>query len=395
MIHLKVLLGLVLLSFWANSTSAQSERNLDSIKTITHTAYNYLNETRNLTLLKKSEFDTNQVLTLQHRYNYMKVDTGFAVRAHYHYTYNPKSKLGKYYTENLEHSSKPNRKYSKQESSFRSYDHKHKRKWVKLFKKNSSLLLRQTEKTFDENGHVTSTKTTNYNTSPPNTFNEKVDRNKAGNMTHWESFDDDGDTKMQARAFDATYKDDTILLSSSGYLYHNWNEVINKYDKKNQLIKSTSNTGIRRPTGKIKKNDQVLVIYKENKPYKSVEKKSGKTAKTILFVYEEGKEVQQITTTDTDKTYEEVKTYEYLDSAQLLLTQYTETLDSKPFLKKEITYDSLDFHITSYTEIEYRKNGKNWKTIKEYNKMGNLTRIRFYIADILNKEDIYEYTYHE
>jgi hypothetical protein len=391
MIHFKVLFVVLLLSFWTNSSIAQPQRNLDRVKTIIQTAYNYSGGAKNLTLVKKSEFDTNQVLVLQHRYNYMKVDTGFAVRAHYQYMYQAKSKLGNYYSENLEHSSKPNKKYTKQESSFRSYDDKHKRKWVKLFKKNSSLLLRQTEKTFDENGYVTSTKTTNYNTSPPSTFKENVSRNKSGNMTHWESFDDDGDIKMQARSFDATYKNDTILLSSRGYLYHNWNEVINKYDKKNQLRKTISNTGIRQSTGKIKRKDQVVVLYKENKPYKSVAKKLSKLAKTILFVYEEGKEIQQITT--TENTYEEVKTYEYLDSTQLLLTKYTETLDSKPFLKKEITYDSLSFQITSYTEIEVRKNGSKWKTIKEYNRRGNLIRIRFYIADILNKEDVYKYTY--
>lgn len=380
-----------LLSFFCAQLFGQAELNLDSVQSISHHSYSYANGQEELVLVKESVFDTNQILILQNRYNYMKVDTGFAVQTHYRYSYNPKSKFGNYYTENLAHSSKPNKKYSKQESSFKSYDHKFKREWVKTYKKNSTLLLRQTEKTFDENGYVTSTKTTNYGNSPTSSSTEKVERNAAGNMVRWESFDDDGDTKMQARSFEATYKNDTLLVYSSGYLYHNWNEVSNKYNGKNELKKTILTTGTRRSTGTINRDDQTIITYKNGKPFKSVEKKLGKVVKKISYLYEPGKEIQKITT--PKKSYTEVKTYTYLDSAQRLLTEYTETLEGKPFLKKELEYDTLSFKIKTYTEIEYRNNGKDWKTVKTYNDRGNLTKTSFYIADKLNKEDRYEYTY--
>ncbi|BDS14614.1 hypothetical protein [Aureispira anguillae] len=382
----------VLLAVLQQPLLGQSKLNLDSVATIVHTTYNFKNGVSNLSSIKESLFDTNAILIRQHRYNYMKVDTGFAARTHYYFTYNPTNKLGTYYTEQLTHESKPNKKYSKQESKFKSYDHKFKREWVKIFKKNSRLLLRQTQKTFDKNGFVTHTKTTNYSSSPPNSSTEKVQRNAAGNITHWESFDDDGDTKMQARSFNAKYKDDTLLLQSDGYLYHNWNQVINKYDRNNHLKKSISNIGTRNSNGKVKRTDQVITIYKNNLPFKRTEKKLRKTIKKVSYAFEDQKDIQNITTPKGN--YQEIKTYEYLDSNQQCLTLYTETLEGKPFLRKEITYDTATFKIHTHTEIEYRKNGKDWKTIKTYNQHGNYTQIDFYIANELKKRDVYNYTYH-
>ena len=180
--------------FCLNTNQAQPKRNLDSVQTIVHTTYNYKNDVPILSMVKKSILDTNSILIRQDRYNYMAVDTGFAPRTHYAFEYNPARKLGNYYTEQLTHGDKPKRKYSKQISKFKSYDHQHKREWVRLYKKNSALMLRQVEKTFDANGYPTRTKTTNYDTSPPNSSLEKVTRNALGDISNWESFDDDGDT---------------------------------------------------------------------------------------------------------------------------------------------------------------------------------------------------------
>lgn len=384
------LLLMMLFSFQVTSIG-QQQRNLDSLQTITHTVYKYKNNIPSLTTIKESVFDTNGIMIRQDRYNYMKVDTGFAPRTHYVFEYNPQKKLGNYYTEQLVHSEKPKRKYSKQVSKFKSYDHQHKREWVRLYKKNSHLMLRQIEKTFDTNGHTTRTKTTNYDTSPPNSSLEKVSRNAAGNIIKWESFDDDGDTKMQARSFLASYKNDSLLLQSTGYLYHNWNQVINKYDRNNQVKKNILRAGTRDSRGKVKRTDQTITIYKYNRPFKTVEKKLNKKTKTIFYRYEENKEIQAIVT--PEKSYEEVKTYTYLDSNQLFLTEYTETFEGKPFLKKQIEYDTATSKIKSYTEIEYRKNGKDWKTTKLYNQHGNYIEIDFFIADKLIKRDVYKYIY--
>ncbi|WMX14846.1 hypothetical protein [Aureispira sp. CCB-E] len=379
-------------NFWGSSSilNAQPQRNLDSVQTIIHTTYKYKNGVPQLSMTKESVYDTNAILIRQDRYHYMAVDTGFAPRTHYSFEYNPARKLGSYYTEQLTHSDKPKRQYSKQLSKFKSYDHEHKREWVRLYKKNSNLMLRQVEKTFDKNGFPTQTKTTNYDTSPPNSSLEKVSRNALGNITNWESFDDDGDTKMQARSFQATYKNDSLLLQSTGYLYHNWNQVINKYDRYNQLKKTILRAGTRDSNGKVKRTDQTITTYKYNLPVKTIEKRLNKKVKTITYTFNDNEEIQLVVT--PEKTYEEKKTYVYLDSSKQLLTTYTETLEGQPFVRKEITYDTTS-KIQTYTEIEYRKNGKDWKTVKTYNNRGNYTHIDFFIADKLNKRDVYTYTY--
>lgn len=381
---------LISYSFCLNSIHAQSKRNLDSVQTIVHTTYKYKNNISALSMVKESVFDTNSVLIRQDRYNYMTVDTGFAPRTHYTFEYNPTTKLGSYYTEQLTHGDKPKRKYSKQLSKFKSFDHQHKREWVRLYKKNSSLMLRQVEKTFDSNGYPTRTKTTNYDTSPPNSSLEKVSRNAHGDIISWESFDDDGDTKMQARSFLASYKNDSLLLKSTGYLYHNWNQVINKYDRNNQFKKTISRVGTRDSNGKVKRTDQTITTYKNNRPIKSVEKKLNKTIKTIVYSFEENEDRQLVVTPTA--TYEDKKTYTYLDSSKQFLIECTETFEGKPFLKTEIEYDT-SFRIKTHTEIEYRKNGKDWKTVKTYNVHGNYTQIDFFIANKLNKREIYEYAY--
>jgi len=376
--------------FCLNKIQAQPKKNLDSVQTIVHTTYKYKNEISTLSMIKKSILDTNTILIRQDRYNYMSVDTGFAPRTHYVFEYNPARKLGSYYTEQLTHGDKPKRKYSKQSSKFKSYDHQHKREWVRMYKKNSTLMLRQVEKTFNSNGYSTRTKTTNYDTSPPNSSLEKVSRNSLGNITNWESFDDDGDTKMQARSFEASYKEDSLLLQSSGYLYHNWNQVINKYDRNNHLKKNIVRAGTRDSYGKIKRTGQTIITYKYNLPLKMVEKKLKKTTKTIRYTFEENEAIQFIVTPTT--SYKEKKTYTYLDSSKQFLTVYTETLEGKPFLRTEIEYDTAS-KIKIHTEIEYRKNGKDWKTVKRYNSRSNCTQIDFFIANKLNKRELYEYTY--
>lgn len=381
---------LIAFFFCINTLKAQPKRNLDSVQTIVHTTYNYKGDAPILSMVKESILDTNSILIRQDRYNYMTVDTGFAPRTHYAFEYNPVRKLGNYYTEQLTHGDKPKRKYSKQITKFKSYDHQHKREWVRLYKKNSALMLRQVEKTFDANGYPTRTKTTNYDTSPPNSSLEKVSRNALGNISNWESFDDDGDTKMQARSFQASYKDDSLLLQSTGYLYHNWNQVINKYDRNNLLKKNILRAGTRNSNGKVKRTDQTITIYKNGRPFKMIEKKLNKTTKTIAYTFNENEEIQAVVTPTS--SYQEKKTYTYLDSSKQFLTVYTETLEGKPFLKIEMEYDTAS-RVKTHTEIEYRKNGKDWKTVKTYNEHGNYTQIDFFIANKLNKREVYKYTY--
>lgn len=389
---MKAFLPIFLLSFcWNKSLIAQSEGLKDSIQTIVQKTYEYNNDVAILSILKKSVYDTNQILTRQDRYNYISVDTGLAVGTHYWFEYNPKNRYGSYTNKTLAHSTLPNRKESQQLTEFRSFDHEHKREWIKTYKKDSKDLLRHIEQKFDAKGHSINSKMTNYETKTPSISTEKVQRNAAGNITFWESFDDDGDSKMQARSYQAEYKNDTIFLSSGGYLYNTWTAVVNKYNRKNELLKTTTSMGTRQSNGKIKITTQTVIDYSDNKPSKSITKNLNKVVETILFVYQDGKKIQQIST--PEKKYEWIESYTYLDSTATLLTSYTNIQEGKIFKKEELSYDSLN-QLVQHIEIEYRANGKDWKTITEYNSFGKVSRIRFYIADILNKEDIYKYEYH-
>lgn len=373
-----------------SNTWSQSDFNFDQVHKITQTTYDYKSVNPVQTILKNSVYDTNQVMIAQDRYNYFVVDTGIAVSTHYHFEYDPRYQSGSYFTEKPTHTSKPKREYSKQLTKFRTTKNPENRTWVKTYKENSKSLQRHTENKFDANGFLTETVITNYKTTPPTKHIEKVVRNKAGNMLQWQSFDDDGETKkMQARDFSATYKNDTLLLKSSGYLYNNWKSLTNKYSGKNELKKSIEFIGNRAPNGKIKKLDKNITIYKYGRPYKTVAKKLNKKVKTITYAYEPGSEIWTIVT--PNKTYTERKDSVFIDSLALL-TKYTETKEGQPFLEKNIVYDTTG-QMVMHTEIEYRKSGKDWKTIKEYNENGSLITKSFYVANKLRRRDTYEYEY--
>jgi hypothetical protein len=139
----------------------------------------------------------------------------------------------------------------------------------------------------------------------------------------------------------------------------------------------------------VKKLDKNITIYKYNRPYKTIEKKLNKKTKTITYTYEDGKEIWNVVT--PEKTYTERKDSTFLDSLRLL-TKYTETQKGQPFIEINIEYDT-SFQIQKHTEIEFRKSGKNWKTVKEYNSNGSLITKSFYVADKLRRKDVYQYEY--
>lgn len=379
-----------LLILGGTTIKAQADFNLDQVHKITQSTYDYKSSNPVQTILKYSVYDTNQVLVNQDRYNYFTVDTGIAVSTHYHFEYDPRYQTGTYFTEKPTHASKPKREYSKQLTKFRTTKNPENRTWIKTYKENSKSLQRHTENKFDTNGFLTETIITNYKTKPPTQHIEKVVRNNAGNMLQWQSFDDDGETKkVQARDFSATYKNDTLLLKSAGYLYNNWKSMANKYSGKNELKKSIEFIGNRAPNGKIKKLDKNITIYKNGRPYKTTAKKLNKKVKTINYAYAPGSEVWTVVT--PEKSYTERKDSVFIDSLGLL-TKYTETKEGNPFLEINITYDTTG-QIKQHTEIEYRKNGKDWKTVKEYNEHGSIVTKSFYVADKLRRKDTYQYEY--
>lgn len=361
---------------------------LDGVKHLWQETYNDANGNEVLTMRKEQELDTNSIVTEQKRYQYQQKDTGKAVRSYYFYTYNPRTRRGSYYTE---YTATEKKEATKQKTDFKAYKDHRQKEWVKHYKTNSQQVKKRIQRTFDANGAVLSTETTNYETSPSSSTLEKVQRNDAGNILRWESFDDDGDTKTQARAFTASYKDDTLLLESSGYLYFQWTGVKNRYNGKGELKKQIQSSGNRQSTGKIKKNRQTITWYKDGKPCKLMEKQLNKKTKTVVYTYSPDKVVEQVTT--PEKSYAEVKTYTYLDSARQYLSSYTETKEGKPFVEKTMVYDTATWTLQEHIEIEYRTNGKDWKTVHAYNNRGNLLEKRFYVANRLTKKDVLRYEY--
>lgn len=388
---MKLLFSLPL--FFVFSSLSYAQTKLDSVQQVHHYTYHYQQDKEELSKYRHSTYDTNQILVLQDRYHYFVVDTGRATSLHYHLEYDPRYLTGSYYTENLPHESKPNREYTKYLTKFRaSSNNPENRVSTKNYKANSTELLSQKENKFDERGNMTQTIITDYRTNPPTKYTENVKRNAAGNMIQWQSFDEDGDSKkMQARNFVASYRADTLLVQSTGYVYNNWKQTTNKYSGKNELKKSVQYIGSRAPNGKIKKLDQNSTTYKNNRPYKRIEKQLNRKVKTILYSYEAGKEIQQVTT--PTGSYTEVMDSVFL-SDTLLLSTYTETKEGKPFMKIEMQYDT-NYQVREHTEIEYRKNAKDWKTVQRFDANGYLTEKLFYIADELNKKETYTYVFFE
>ncbi|MCP4439845.1 MAG: hypothetical protein GY810_12950 [Aureispira sp.] len=379
------LLGLLLL---ATSLFSQDKLMLDSIQLIKQSTYEYKNDNKVLESYKESRFDTNQVMIEQNRYHYLATDTGLAVVTHYKLVYNPKTYLGSYYTERLPHAKRPKRKYSKKLTKYKSFDHETKKKWVKQYSKENKL-IKETRNSYNAQGLTIKSKITDHHSSPPTIHTDEVERNSAGKMTFWESHDDDGTGLKKVRQHEWTYLNDTLLLESSGYVYNNWTQIKNKY-KKGVLLKSTNEAGFRQSTGKVKLTHKVLKKYKDGRLVQELIFDMKKKEFTKTYVYEGD------LTTETIETKEGIKvnTVKEVYDGDLLIEEST-TEEGKPRLVERYTYDELTKTLLENIEIEYRKSGKEWKTITKYDSAGNLVSKTFYVNDKPVRVDAYEYVYYK
>lgn len=356
-------------------------------QTVQHN-YRYNNGQRQTSFVQTTKYDTNDFVIQQERYYYKSMDTGAVINRHYIFEYNPNSLLGSYYTEQL---AIGNQAYSIQKTTFKNYDRtSNKRYWVKTQKPNSKQLLRQVRYEYDKNGFLIGKEASDYTTNPASRSIEKVTRNDAGNMLTWVSYDDDGDTKTQARTFNASYLEDTLLLRSDDQLYYNYTTVINKYDKKRQLKKTDKKIGNYSTNGKVKYNNETKIIYKEGRPYKLTEKNFKKKVRAITYAYQPNEEIQYVVTPEKSYTERIVRTPH--PTLPNLFIKRTETKEGEPFVTELWTYDSTG-HLLNHTVLEKRSNGKDWKNEEQYNEHGDIIAKRLFVGNALKTEEIFEHTY--
>lgn len=355
----------------------------------THYNYHYNNGQRQISYIQKTKYDTNGIIIHQKRDFYQKSDTGAVINRHYLLEYNPNTLHGFYQTEKL---ALGNQAYSIQKTTFKNYNRSsNKRYWVKTQKPNSNNLLRQVRYDYDNNGYMIKKEANNYETNPTSSSIEKVTRNAAGNMLTWVSYDDDGDTKTQARSFSASYLDDTLLLRSDDQLYYNHTTVINKYTRKRQLKKTHKRVGSHSTKGKIKYNNETIIIYKKGQSHKLIEKSFKKKVKTIIYAYLPNEEIQHVTT--PKKSYTERQHTVYHDQFTDFPIKRTETKEGAPFLTETWIYEDNTGQLLSHIMTEKRSNGKDWKKEVLYNEQGDIITKRFFVGNVLKIEEVYDHLY--
>jgi hypothetical protein len=378
---------ILVLMMLSNSLFAQEELK-DSLKTIVVKTYR---GNEQLKSLKISQYDTNQIMIQQDRWDYIKVDTGRWAKRHYYYTYNPNTRLGEFYTE---HHQKDGSSTKKHLHKFKSFRHRLKDKaWIKLYGEDGKV-LRETQNSFDQNGFLTKVYTKDYSYKPTLIHTEAVQRNDLGLMLKWESYDEDGDGKKKVREMNWSYKEDSILVESSGYVFNNWKETINEFDKKTGLIKKQTQTyGYRQDDGTIIRNHKNISQYKDEQKIKMIEYEHKKKFATHRFEYEGDSEIQRIDYKDK-KMADEVYLFKTVKDSLGRSLLYEESLNDA--LKEKIVYSySSEGTLTKKEDYEYRKNGTVSLQITEYNSDGRILRQALKVDDRLLKEDRYEYTFHE
>lgn len=362
------------------------EARLDSVLYISQLTYDYKKGDKSLKIEKESFLDTNQIMYKQERTNYVYVDAKRVKSMHYAYTYDPKTRRGEYYTERFPVPNRKKSKYSKRVSKFKSFDHKSKYEWIKHY--NSKDEIQQDARfEYDSHGERTYNYQKNYAYNPPTVHIDEMERNDRGELLKWVSYDEQEGKKEQVRDFNWEYQD-TLLVRSSGYVFNNWNETEHQY-KKGVLKKSTQNIGYRQDKGKVIIDHKISTKYKNGLPFKKMEHRLGKKESTTSYTYAPNYIEEKVVTKTETKVIEEKKLMQ-----NGLLVEKTDLLDGKPTLSEKNTYSSGG-RLQKHVEIEYRKNGDEWKTVFEFNKRNNLTRKTFLINEKLRQEDLYTYKYRE
>jgi hypothetical protein len=361
----------------------------EGVKSIRQLTFDY-SSTAFLSQHKVSDFDTNQIMISQFRISYESADTANSRNSEYYYQYNPATRNGN--SGDIRYPNSRNKLDSivHKKTKFRSFDHKDNFESMQQFDEKGKLFL-ETQYNYNPKGLRISSSTNDLKAQI--LHSDKIERNDAGKILRWTSYDTEYGKERLVRDIQYTYLADTLLLNQEGYIYNNWNKTSNKYDKNNKLSSSTIETGYRQDGGKILRDAKTVINYKDGNPVKRTYTENGKKLSFSTFKYAPNI-VEESSATKNGKTQiVVVKIDKKLYDAQNRLVETTQIEDGKIKFSKQYTYqDSL---LVRYTEIEYKVNGDQWKTDIDYNPSGNPTTRRLYKGTQLWQEDQYEYTYFE
>jgi len=380
---------ILLCLFFAASAAAISAQTLqlEGVKQIRQLTFDY-SGTAFLSQLKISDFDSNQIMISQYRVSYGSADTANSRNSEYYYQYNPATRNGN--SGDIRYPNKLNKldSISHQKTNFRSFDHKDNQAFIQQYDAKGKLFL-ETEYGYNAKGLRVSSSSNDLKAQILHT--DKIERNDAGKILRWTSYDTEYGKERLVRDVKYTYLYDTLLLSQEGYIYNNWNKTVNKYDKNNKLSATTTEIGYRQDGGKILRDAKTVISYKDGNPVKREYTENGKKIAFSTFKYAPNL-VEETATTKEGKTQTVVvKVDKKLFDPQNRLVEDTQLEDGKLKFSKQYTYqDSL---LIKYTEIDYKTNGTEWKTVFDYNPKGNPTRRQLYKGAQLWQEDQYEYLY--
>ncbi len=386
--RLKTILSWILVAA-AVPVMAQGHFKLDSVRLVKQSTYEYNPTTQKkyLASYKESSYDTNKIMTFQQRYTYYPADTGLVTISYYAFLYNAFSKLGSYYTERFPTPKNPKQKYSKLETKFKSYNHEDEREWIKQYNEKGELIS-ETSYAYDNGGFRIRTQTRDLKSQIMSIDN--MERNKLGKILTWRAYDEENGNQTQVREMQWSYLNDSLILTSSGYVYNNYTETVNEYDKKNQLVESVMYSGYRQDGGKVIRENKTVTAYKDGKPQKTTVYLAGKKVSTSQFRYEPNFIEETIDAKEDNRKIKTIKTTKELYQGDKL-TDHTELENGAP--KYSIQHIYVGNVIVKTTEIEYKSNRDEWKTIIEFNDKGNPVRKAFFIQNQLQQEDLYEYDY--
>lgn len=382
----RIFLGLLAL-FLNQGLQAQdaSEEAFKGIEAIVHKTYIHTNaKDARLSIYKESHFDTNQVLIEQKRFHYEPVDTGLHINKVYMYSYQPESRLGEYSTLRTAYPKTLEEGNLLQRTEFRSYDHKQKRSWVKQYNAEGKL-RKESRYDYDSLGNMTKAYIKDLKFSPPSVHIDEVSRDAKGQMLHWESHDEDELGRKKVRDTRWSYRFDTLIEIQEGYIYNNWTEIVNRYNKRAELQRVTVSNGIYISGRKPKIDDLIVTKYKNGKAQSQTVKRLGKKVSTTKYKYNENAVTESYQEGKEKKITRRVKNYD----EQNRITEELLEENAKILSKKSYFYN--EDMLTLRREISFRSNGDEWKTEFVFERANYPAKRSFYINDKLQQEDVYEY----
>jgi len=339
-----------------------------------------------------THYDTSRIRLREETHVRSLVDTGYLLTRHLLREYNPTTKLGTFITETFANPLRRQDQDSKTTLRYRSHDHKDNNEWEETRDKDGKL-LHERNYAFNHKGERISSKLRETRPDGDITHEDVFERNEKGAITRWTATDTENGKTTTTRLMSWTYLSDTLLLRHEGYIYNNWIEIDNKYDKNLQITQSTTQTGYRQDNGKILIDTKTTTQYKNGKAQKTTLQLNGKTAETTLYSQPQPNTyVATITRKEGKKTTVETKTTTEVFDAENRLTAQTTTINGKEKTRHLFVYEGDRLTRYEFSEWEGSADAlKELKKIYHYDERGNVLKVEIFNANQLTGQSAYAY----